>query len=96
MRLPSRSVLLLAIPALAFLSAAPARGQQATVTFTVFAGESQAPLPGARVLVDGSARGVADARGVVRVNGLAPGAHGVRVELLDRIPRGMRLELVAG
>ena len=67
-----------------------------TITFTVFAAETQAALPGAQVSVDGRPRGVADARGELRVAGLAPGTHGVSVSLVGRIPRGMRLELAAG
>lgn len=85
------------LAAAALYTAGGAAAQSASaITFTVFAAETQAALPGAQVSVDGRPRGVADARGVVRVEGLAPGPHGIRVELLDRIPRGMRLELVAG
>jgi hypothetical protein len=76
--------------------ASGAAAQTSTVVFSVYAAESRTPLPGARVSVDGRVRGVADARGVVRVDGLAAGSHGVGVTLLDRIPRGMRLELTAG
>jgi outer membrane receptor for monomeric catechols len=47
------------------------------------------------VSVDGRPRGVSDEHGVVRVP-LGAGRHGVSVTLLDRIPRGLRLDLAAG
>jgi len=70
--------------------------QRAAITFRVHAAESRAPLPGAQVSVDGRVRGTTDARGVVRVQGLAPGTHRASVALLDRIPHGLRLQLAAG
>jgi hypothetical protein len=79
-----------------YTSGGTAAQTASTITFTVFAAETQAALPGAQVSVDGRPRGVADARGELRVAGLAPGRHGVGVSLVGRIPRGMRLELAAG
>jgi TonB-dependent receptor-like protein len=79
------------------LAASPAAAQaRAAVTFSVFAAETQAALPGARVSVDGRARGVADARGEVRVDGISAGTHRATVSLQGRVPRTVRLELGAG
>jgi TonB-dependent receptor-like protein len=82
---------------LAGLAAMPVRAQQtSTVTFTVFAAETQAALAGAQVSVDARVRGVTDARGELRVDGLSAGTHGASVSLIGRRPRGVRLELVPG
>jgi hypothetical protein len=86
----------LAAAAALYASGGVAAQTASTITFTVFAAETQAALPGAEVSVDGRTRGVADARGELRVAGLAPGSHGVSVSLVGRIPRGMRLELATG
>jgi hypothetical protein len=77
-------------------AAGPAAAQRSSVTFTVFAAETQQALAGAQLSVDGHPRGVSDARGVVRVEGLAPGTHRASVSLLGRIPRAVRVELAAG
>ncbi|HEX6748208.1 MAG TPA: TonB-dependent receptor plug domain-containing protein [Longimicrobium sp.] len=95
MRTASRPFLLL-LAALLWYPARSAAAQGSAVVFTVFAAETQAPLPGAQVSVDGRGRGVADAQGVVRVEGLSPGRHGASVTLMGRIPRGVRIDLTAG
>src|SRR4051812_15370347 len=78
------------------VAAVPAAAQQSTVTFTVFAAETQQALAGAQVSVDTRVRGVTDARGELRVAGLAAGTHRASVSLLGRIPRAVRVELAAG
>jgi hypothetical protein len=84
-----------ALLASALMLPATTAAQQGTVTFTIYAAESQAPLRGAQVSVDGRPRGASDEHGVVRV-ALGAGRHGVSVTLMGRIPRGLRLDLSAG
>ena len=95
---PPTRVLLLSLAAAAVPGAASGSAAQrsSSITVTVYASETQAPLAGARLSVDGRPRGVADARGVVRVDGLERGTHGLGVSLIGRIPHGLRLELTAG
>lgn len=94
--MPSRFRLPALVTALLSCATAAAAQRVSTVTFSVFAAETQAALPGAQVSVDGRVRGVADARGEVRVEGLGPGGHRASVTLLDRVPRSVRLELSPG
>ncbi|MFL5538181.1 MAG: TonB-dependent receptor plug domain-containing protein [Longimicrobiaceae bacterium] len=89
-------LLSLAIAAVPGAAAGSAAQRTSAITVTVYAAETQAPLAGAQLSVDGHPRGVADARGVVRVEGLEGGAHGLGVSLIGRIPHGLRLELTAG
>jgi hypothetical protein len=96
MKTATRSLRLALALSIALGAGGAAAQGTSTIVFSIYAGESQAPLPGAQVSVDGQLRGVADSRGVVRVDRLAAGTHRVGVSLLDRIPRGMRLELTAG
>jgi len=81
--------------ALSCVSAAAA-AQQSTVTFSVFAAETQQALPGVQVSVDNHVRGVTDARGELRVAGLGAGTHRGSVSLMGRIPRAVLLQLSAG
>ena len=92
-RLRLLALALAAVPGAADGSAAQ---RTSSITVTVYAAETQAPLAGAQLSVDGNPRGVADARGVVRVDGLERGTHGLGVSLIGRIPHGLRLELTAG
>lgn len=94
--IPAARFVIPAVTALALHTSVGAAQERATIILRIHAAESQAPLPGAQVSVDGRARGTADARGVLRVEGLAPGTHRASVALLDRIPRAIRVELAAG
>jgi hypothetical protein len=95
MRIAPRAPTLLLAGALA-LAAAPAAAQQSTVTFTVFATETQQTLAGAQVSVDEHVRGVTDERGELTVPGLAAGTHRASVSLIGRIPRAVLLQLTPG
>jgi len=77
-------------------AAGPAVAQQGSVTFTVFAAETQQALAGVQVSVDSHVRGVTDVRGELRVAGLGSGTHRASVSLIGRIPRAVRVELAAG
>jgi Carboxypeptidase regulatory-like domain len=79
---------------LAWAAALPAAAQgPGSVLVQVLAAESGAPLAGAQVRIDGVGRGATDARGVVRVTGLAPGRHRLEVTALDRESRDFALQV---
>ena len=86
----------LACATLLATAATAASAQQGSVTFSVFAAETQQALPGVQVSVDNRVRGVTDARGELRVAGLGGGTHRASVSLLGRIPRAVLLQLSAG
>jgi hypothetical protein len=95
---PMRMRILRTIHLAAALScaSAAAAAQQSSVTFSVFATETQQALPGVSISVDNRVRGVTDARGELRVAGLGAGTHRASVSLMDRIPRAVLLQLSPG
>ena len=89
----------LAALAAALLALAPlplAAQEAATLLVQATAAESGAPLAGARVSVDGAARGVTDADGSARIDGVAAGTRRIEVSLVGRKARAFRLPLSAG
>ena len=92
--MPLRPLALATAALLALAAALPAAAQgPGSVLVQVLAAESGAPLAGAQVRIDGVGRGATDARGIVRVTGLAPGRHRLEVGALDRESREFPLQV---
>ena len=70
------------------LGAADAFGQTGTIRGQVVDATTQAPLPGANVVVEGTERGAAtDENGNFEVSGLEPGTYAVRASILGYQPQ---------
>lgn len=77
--------------------ARPARAQATgSAAVEVRAEEDGRPLADATLTVDGAARGVTGADGVLRVDGLAPGRHRAEVTMVGRRPQAFPLSTTAG
>lgn len=72
-----------------------AAAQEAVLVLTVTASETEAPLQGAQVKVDGRGVVTTDAQGAARVTA-APGAHQVEVTAIGRHPQAFTARFAAG
>jgi hypothetical protein len=72
-----------------------AAAQEAVLVLTVTASETQAPLQGAQVKVDGRGAAATDAQGLARVT-VAPGGHQVEVAAIGRHPQAFTAQVAAG
>ncbi|HEX8243783.1 MAG TPA: hypothetical protein VF541_09815, partial [Longimicrobium sp.] len=79
------------------LAGAPLRAvaQEAVLVLTVTASETQAPLQGGQVKVDGRGVAATDAQGLARVT-VAAGGHQVEVTAIGRHPQAFTAQLAAG
>jgi hypothetical protein len=86
------------LTALAILSgrAAAAQSGPGAVDLQVTDAESGGPLAGAQVRLDGEPRGVSDSTGFVRLDGVAPGTHALRVEMIGHAPQEPRIDVSPG
>lgn len=75
---------------------AAAQSGPGAVELQVTDAESGSPLAGARVRLDGEPRGVSDSAGFVRLDGVAPGAHALRVEVIGHAPQEPRIDVAPG
>ncbi|HSU13916.1 carboxypeptidase regulatory-like domain-containing protein [Longimicrobium sp.] len=95
MTLPLKTIRTVAVALAMAAAASRAAAQEAALVLTVTASETQAPLPGAQVKLDGRGVAVTDAGGTVRV-AMAPGAHQVEVSAIGRHVQTLRATLAAG
>jgi hypothetical protein len=86
------------LAAVAILSVRPAAAQSGPggVDLQVTDAETGSPLAGAQVRLDGEPRGVSDSTGFVRLNGVAPGSHALRVEMIGHAPQEPRIDVSPG
>ena len=87
------------IPAMllaATFAASSAMAQAGSLLVQVTALENGAPVAGAQVKVDGAARGVTDAGGVLRLPSVAVGRRRLEVAALGRKPRAFAFDVPAG
>ncbi|HEX6748426.1 MAG TPA: carboxypeptidase-like regulatory domain-containing protein [Longimicrobium sp.] len=81
--------------ALLLAAASRASAQEAVLVLRVTASESEAPLQGAQVRVDGRAVAATDAQGQARV-AISPVSHQVEVTAIGRHPQTFTASLAAG
>lgn len=77
------STVSLALFLVAALTALPAQAQTGTITGTVFDAESQNPLPGANVVIQGTQEGATtDSQGEYEITGLSPGEYTIQASFV--------------
>ena len=84
MRIPRLfSTVSLALFLVVALTALPAQAQTGTITGTVFDAESQNPLPGANVVIQGTQEGATtDSQGEYEITGLSPGEYTIQASFV--------------